>query len=157
MRRTHGVSVRSTNRFDSDRNTSTWQVTRNDNDKALSVAARFPSYGSKATVTAVTASGTRISLKRGSRPIALHKIAYLWLRSAGNETGYVVVPLSFPAGAGTAVVRPGQQSSAPDPGPTLVLELISQDRKFDSCTLKVAIGVADSSATAASVARKLGA
>ncbi len=152
-----GVTVRSTNHFEPDHILSTWQATRGDNDDALDVEVRFPSYGSSAKITAVTTSGSRIALKRGGAAVALRRVGYFWLRSGGNETGYVVVPLSFPDGAETAVVKPGKQSSAPLPGLTLLVRLASDDRKFDSCKLKVAMAVADTSAAAASVAQQLGA
>ena len=156
-RRGGGVTVRSTNHFEPDHILSTWQATRGDNDQALDVEVRFPSYGSSAKITAVTTSGSRIALKRGGTAVALRRVGYFWLRSGGNETGYVVVPLSFTDGAETAVVKPGKQSSAPLPGLTLLVRLASDDKKFDSCKLKVAMAVADTSATAASVAQRLGA
>jgi hypothetical protein len=157
VRHGNGVSVRSTNAFESDRIVSTWQVTRDDNDRSLDVEARFPSYGGGAKITAVTTSGSRVALKRGGNPIALQRVSYFWLRSAGSETGYVVVPRSFPSGAKTAVIRPGKQSSAPDPGLTLVVELASGNRSFDKLQLKVSMAVADTSAAADAVAQQLGA
>ena len=96
-------------------------------------------------------------MMRNGDPVALRRVAYFWLRSAGNETGYVVVPLSFTEGTKTAVVRPAKQSSAPDPGLSLLLRLVTDDKKFHTCKLKVAMAVADTSATADSVAKKLGA
>ena len=152
-----GVTVRSTNRFKPDRVFSTWQVSRGDNDEALDVDVRFPSYGAGATVTAVTKSGGRIALKRGGTAVALSKIAYFWLRSAGNETGYVVVPRSFNNGTEAEVVKPGKQSSAPAPGLTLLLRLAADDRTFDTRKLAVVMAVADTATTAESVAEKLGA
>jgi hypothetical protein len=157
VRKAHGVSVRSTNRFEPDRIVTTWKVTRDDNDQALDVDARFPSYGAKATITAVATSGSPIALKRGGDPVKLSRIAYFWLRSGGDETGYVVVPLSFHDDARTAVIRPGKQSSAPEPGLTLVVRLASGDKTFGTRQLKVAIGIAATSAEAQAVAAQLGA
>ena len=116
MRKGGGVTVRSTNHFKPDHILGEWDVSRGDNDQALDVEVRFPSYGSGAKITAVMKSGSRIAMKKGGAAVALSKVAYFWLRSGGNETGYVVVPLSFTSGAETAVVKPGKQSSAPLPG-----------------------------------------
>ena len=49
------------------------------------------------------------------------------------------------------------QSSAPVPGPTLVVNLAKGDRTFDSVELEVSIGIASSASQAASVAKSLGA
>ena len=99
----------------------------------------------------------RIALKRGSKAVALSRIAYFWLRSAGNETGYVVVPRSFHDGTEAEVVKPGKQSSAPAPGLTLLLRLAADDRTFDTRKLAVVMAVADTATTAESVAKQLGA
>ncbi len=157
VRKGGGVTVRSTNYFKPDHILGTWQVSRGDNDQELDVEVRFPSYGSGAKITAVTTSGSRIAMKQGGSAVALSKVAYFWLRSAGNETGYVVVPLSFTKGAKTAVVKPGKQSSAPAPGLTLLLLPVTNNKTFDTCKLKVAMAVADTAATADSVAKQLGA
>ena len=118
---------------------------------------RFPSYGSGAKITAVTTSGSRIALKRGGAAVALRGSATSGCAAAGTRPATSSCPLSFPDGAETAVVKPGKQSSAPLPGLTLLVRLASDDRKFDSCKLKVAMAVADTSAAAASVAQQLGA
>ena len=157
VRKHDGVTVRSTHRFKSDRIVATWTATRGANDRALDVDAHFPSYGDAATVTAVTTSGSRVALKRGGKAIGLRRVAYFWVRSGGSETGYVVVPRSFADGATAAVVRPGKQSSAPDPGLTLVVNLASGDRGFDTRTLGVAMAVADTAAVADAAAKRLGA
>ena len=157
VRKGGGVTVRSTNHFKPDHILGEWDVSRGDNDQELDVEVRFPSYGSGAKITAVMKSGSRIAMKKGGAAVALSKVAYFWLRSGGNETGYVVVPLSFTSGAKTAVVKPSKQSSAPLPGLTLLLRPVTNNKTFDTCKLKVAMAVADTAATADSVARKLGA
>jgi hypothetical protein len=151
------VTVRSTNQFKPDHLLGEWQVSRGGNEQELDVEVRFPTYGSSASITAVTTSGSRIAMKRGGAAVALSRVAYFYLRSGGNETGYVVVPLSFTKGAKTAVVKPGKQSSAPLPGLTLLLRPVTDDKTFDTCKIKVAMAIADTAATADSVARKIGA
>ena len=157
VRKGGGVSVRSTNHFKPDHILGEWQVSRGDNDQELDVEVRFPSYGSSAKITAVMKSGSRVAMKKGGAAVALSKVAYFWLRSGGNETGYVVVPLSFTSGAKTAVVKPGKQSSAPLPGLTLLLRPVTNNKTFGSCKIKVAMAVADTAATADSVAKQIGA
>jgi hypothetical protein len=156
VRKGGGVTVRSTNQFKPDHILGEWQVSRGDNDEALDVEVRFPSYGSS-KITAVMKSGSRVAMKKGGAALALSKVAYFWLRSGGNETGYVVVPLSFTSGAKTAVVKPAKQSSAPLPGLTLLLRPVTNNKKFGSCKIKVAMAVADTAAAADTVATSLGA
>ena len=151
-----GATVRSTSYFKPDHILGTWQVSRGDNKQELDVEVRFPSYG-KSTITAVMKSGNRIAMKKGGAALALSKVDYFWLRSGGNETGYVVVPLSFTSGAKTAVVKPSKQSSAPLPGLTLLLRPVTNNKKFDTCKIKVAMAVADTASSADSVAKSLGA
>ena len=45
------------------------------------------------------------------------------LEVASRYGGYTVTPLSRPQGAAVHVMRPAPQSSAPDPGPTLAVQL----------------------------------
>ena len=68
-----------------------------------------------------------------------------------------MVPLSFHDDADTAVIRPGEQSSAPDPGLTLIVRLASGDKTFSTRQLEVAMGVADTASSAKTVAAQLGA
>jgi hypothetical protein len=157
VRKGGGVTVRSTNQFKSDHLLGEWQVTRGSNDQELDVEVRFPTYGNGTTITAVTTSGSRIAMKKGGAAVALSRVSYFFLRSGGNETGYVVVPLSFTKNAKTAVVKPKKQSSAPLPGLTLLLRPVTNNKSFNSCKIKVAIAVADSAAAADSVAMKIGA
>ena len=63
--------------------------TRND-ARAKRMADRrapLPTYGSGAEITAVMNSGSRVAMKKGDAAVSLGKVAYFWLRSAGNETG----------------------------------------------------------------------
>jgi len=54
-------------------------------------------------------------------------------------------------------VKPKKQSSAPLPGLTLLLRPVTNNKTFGTCKIKVAMAVADTSATADSVAKQLGA
>jgi hypothetical protein len=152
-----GVTVRSTNAFSAGHIISTWQVRRGSNGSALDVEAHFPSYGTGGTVTAVTTGGRSVRLTAANGAIDLSQVAYFWIKSAGPETGYVIVPRSYPSGATTEVVKPSAQPAAPLPGPTLVVQLARRNRSFKQQTLQVAISLAATAADAAAAAKTLGA
>jgi hypothetical protein len=80
-------------------------------------------------------------------------VAYFQIVS--EHSGYVIVPRTRPAGAVARIVRPARQSSDPDPGPTLVVEL-ARKSTFRSAGLAVRLAPAAESA-AADVAASLGA
>ena len=61
-------------------------------------------------------------------PIALARGVPRW-KSRANTRGYTVTPLSRPAGAGGAHHAPAPQSSAPDAGPTLAVQ-IARNKRF---------------------------
>jgi hypothetical protein len=152
-----GATVRSTTEFNASRILTTWTARRTRSRDALTVTATLPTYGTDATITAVTKAGDARTLDVGSAPVALRNVAYFWLRSGGDETGYVAVPRRFPTRARATVVRPARQPAAPLPGPTLVIELVHADRRFRVATLQVALAVASTASQAARVARALGA
>ena len=79
----------------------------------------FPSTGKGAQVTAVLKDGRRVRV--GSTRIALSRIARFEVRSA--HSGYTVTPLRRPEGATAHVVKPSRQKSAPNPGPTLGIQV----------------------------------
>ena len=137
-RSARGVTVRSTNNFREARIVSTWEVTRRSNSAALTVDAHFPSYGD-GTVTAVLKNGRRRKL---TRAIKLSEVAYFSVRSEVPESGYRVVPRRFPADATAELTKPAAQSSAPRPGPTLVLKLATNNRTFKTVTLQVGLTIA---------------
>ena len=64
--------------------------------------------------------GSRVGL-RGASAIRLARVARFEIASA--RSGYTVVPLRRPAGAVARVLDPARQSSNPDPGPTLAIEI----------------------------------
>ncbi len=69
---------------------------------------------------AVLHDGSRLSLRAGGA-LRLSRIARFEIESA--QSGYTVVPLRRPAGAVARVLLPSRQSSNPDPGPTLAIEI----------------------------------
>jgi hypothetical protein len=79
----------------------------------------FPSWGRRARVVAVLRDGTRVSLR--ARAVALERVKRFEIES--ERSGYTLVPLSRPAGAVARLLSTARQSSAPDPGPTLAIEV----------------------------------
>ncbi|MDA0180117.1 hypothetical protein OJ997_07410 [Solirubrobacter phytolaccae] len=150
-----GVTVNSTNAFREESILSTWTVRRTSGAARLNVDAHFPSYGAGARVTAVLKTGRSRRLTTRSGAVDLAEVAYFWIKSGDPETGYVVVPRSFPAGAKTAIVKPAVQPAAPVPGPTLVVELARRNRAFKQQTLQVAMAIAGTAAEAKAMARAL--
>jgi len=96
-----------------------WRLARLRGRARLDAFALLPSWGRGSRVVAVLRDGSRVSLR--SRSVALARVARFEV--ASRHSGYVVVPLRRPAGAVARVMLPSRQSSAPDPGPTLAVEL----------------------------------
>ena len=96
-----------------------WRLARLRGRARLNAFALLPSWGRGSRVVAVLRDGSRVSLR--SRSVALARVARFEVASL--HSGYVVVPLRRPAGAVARVMLPSRQSSAPDPGPTLAIEL----------------------------------
>jgi hypothetical protein len=67
----------------------------------------------------VLRDGSRVSLRASA--VRLERVARFEIESA--HSGYTVVPLRRPAAAVARVLEPARQSSDPDPGPTLAIEL----------------------------------
>ena len=70
-------------------------------------------------MVAVLRDGSRVSVR--SRAVALARVRHFEVIS--RRSGYTVEPLRRPPGAVARVMVPSRQSSAPDPGPTLAVEL----------------------------------
>ena len=90
----------------------------------------FPSWGKSARVEAVLRGGRRVTLaqlKAKRRDVSLRDVVYFYL--AGEETGYVVVPIGQRPRATAHILKPRAQSSAPRPGPTLAVQL-AHGRQF---------------------------
>jgi len=114
------------------------------------VRLTFPTWGKRATITAVLRDGRRLEV--GKARIPVRDVA--WFHIAGADRGYVVVPMS-PRLTGLArILRPERQGSAPHPGPTLVLELLAH-RRLRKLTATVRYAPVKSAADAERVASKL--
>jgi hypothetical protein len=96
-----------------------WHLTRLRGRARLDALALMPSWGDAARVVAVLRDGARVSVR--SRAVALARVKHFEVVS--RHSGYTVQPLRRPAGAVARVIVPSRQSSAPDPGPTLAVEL----------------------------------
>jgi hypothetical protein len=96
-----------------------WLLERRYGRAQLQADVLLPSWGSAARVVAVLHDGSRLSLRASA--VRLSRVAHFEITSA--HSGYSVVPLRRPAGAVARVLLPSRQSSDPDPGPTLAIEL----------------------------------
>jgi hypothetical protein len=116
----------------------------------------FPSWGKNASIEAILAGGRRVMLAGPGRPrrsVPLAKVAYFYV--AGEDTGYVMLPVERRPKAMAHVLRPRAQSSSPRPGPTLALQLV-HGKRFSRVGLAMRIAPARSAAEAAQVVRALG-
>lgn len=119
------VTIHSRHRFLADFVQSTWRIVpAHAHTGAHDVEIHFPTTGDDATIVAVLHDGSRRRV--GSEPVALGDVA--WFHLSGRRCGYVVRPLTHRS-AGVARLRhPAPQASAPEAGPTLVLELVRGGR-----------------------------
>ena len=98
-----------------------WRLERRYGRARLGVDVLLPSWGARsARVVAVLHDGSRLSL-RGVGALRLSRVARFEITS--EHSGYTVVPLRRPPGAVARVLLPSRQSSDPDPGPTLAIEI----------------------------------
>jgi hypothetical protein len=149
------AAVETTHRFERRSVETRWKIRRKKRGR-FSVDVLFPSWGRNARVEAVLLDGTVKPLVAPGVPrrrVQLRKTAYFYL--AGKEGGYVVVPVGRRRGA-AHIVQPKGQAAAPDPGPTLVIELAHRT-KFKRIQFIARIAPADSPEHAARVAKRLGA
>jgi hypothetical protein len=114
------VRVRSRHRFRTAHIESTWSLLPRTGRGRHSAHLLFPTWGGRASVTVVGRDGSRRELREGRADLG--RVA--WFELMGPDGGYVVVPRGARPRAHVHVLRPGAQSSAPDPGPTLVVELL---------------------------------
>jgi hypothetical protein len=131
-----------------------WKITRRRRGR-LTVDVLFPSWGRKARIEAVLRDGRRITLaQKGAhaRVVRAGDVAYYYV--AGEDSGYVVVPVGAPARSLAHIVRPKRQSSAPRPGPTLAIQVVRQGR-FKRTTFTARIAPAATAEQAADAARRL--
>jgi hypothetical protein len=98
-----------------------WLLERTYGRARLRADVLLPSWGAaSARVVAVLRDGARVSL-RGAGAVRLARVVRFEI--ASTHSGYTVVPLRRPADAVARVLHPSRQSSNPDPGPTLAIQL----------------------------------
>jgi hypothetical protein len=110
-----GIEIRTTHTFKAAFIETEWRVS---GAKGKQIEVLFPSWGKGARVTAVMKSGARKPVTNG---MALSNVDHFHVES--EHTGYVVTLRSGASGAKALTRRPGAQSSAPNPGPTLTLQV----------------------------------
>jgi hypothetical protein len=148
------VVVGTTHKFTPTYVETRWNVVRRLRER-YTVDVLFPSWGKTARVEAVMRGGRRVILAQANakrRKVSLRDVVYFYL--AGEETGYVVVPTGKRPRATAHILKPGTQSSAPRPGPTLAVQL-SRGRRFRRLGLAARIAPAASREEAARIARRL--
>jgi hypothetical protein len=127
------LRVTVSHRFTRDRIQSSWIVARRAGTACYTADVLFPSWGGRAAkIVALLRNGSRVTL--GTRRISLASIAGLWVHS--ELSGYVVVPVSCSGRAVVHLMHPSRQSSAPNPGPTLAVE-IARNARFNHVALSV--------------------
>jgi hypothetical protein len=126
-------SIRVTHRFTPRWIQTRWDIARRGR-RALVADVLFPSTGRHARVTAVLKDGARVRL--GGQRIALSRIARFEIKS--QRSGYTVTPLTRPQGAAAHLMRPAAQSSAPDAGPTLAVQVARFSKVAFTARIRVA-------------------
>ncbi len=118
--------ARTSHRFLHDFAQTTWDLRRTGGRGRATVDVLFPSWGRNAAgATAVMEDGSRRRLS--SVRIPLRGISRLEVTS--RHGGYTVVPLSRPRGATVHLIRTRAQGSAPNPGPTVGVQLVREGRQ----------------------------
>ncbi len=129
------ASIRLTHQFTPTSIQTRWEVSRRSTNAAYSVDVLFPSTGRGTTkVVAVLRNGRRVTVGDTRLPLA----GVRELEVSSRYSAYTVVPLTKPAGAAVHVMRTAPQSSAPDPGPTLAIQL-ERGARFTHTALTVRI------------------
>jgi hypothetical protein len=118
-RRSGGLDAHVRHRFTASFLESRWSLRRRAGDRRYSVAVLFPSSGSGARITALRRDGARVGV--GHARIALNGVAYLHVES--SHSGYVVLPRAARPGVTARAIQTASQASAPQAGPTLMVEL----------------------------------
>jgi hypothetical protein len=86
----------------------------------------FPSWGRRARIVARLRDGRSVTIS--ARPLALALIRSLHVHSA--RSGYRIVPLAASRPGSVRLIPTRAQSSAPDPGPTLEVQLGAAPARF---------------------------
>jgi hypothetical protein len=147
------LSVTVTHRFTPDWIQTSWLVKRRSGRARYTADVLFPSWAGKtgaARIEAVLRNGSSVTV--GDRLIDLADVAYLYVHS--QFSGYVVVPATRPAGAGVHIIRTAAQSSEPDPGPTLAIQ-VARSARFNHAGLTVRLMPVHSEQEAAAAATRL--
>jgi hypothetical protein len=97
-----------------------WRLDRLRGRARLRADVTFPSWGRDAGVSALLRDGSRVRMST-NRAVALASLVRFEISSA--RSGYAVAPLRRPQGAIAHLILPTRQSSQPDPGPTLAIEI----------------------------------
>jgi len=119
------LEIRTRHRFTAGWVQTRWTVTpRRAARGRWSVDVVFPSTGAGASVSVALADGRRELLGAGGQDLREVR----WLHVASEESGYVIVPVGRRPAARLRLVQPVPQDSAPDPGPTLAIALLSGAR-----------------------------
>jgi hypothetical protein len=145
------LQVRATHRFTRAWIETRWTVSRLRGRARYTADVLFPSTGPGARVVAVLRDGRRLSVA-GAGAVRLSRVAYFHVIS--RHSGYVVVPRGRPGAAVARIKRPARQSSAPNPGPTLAIE-VARRARFGRAGLVVRLATAGDADAAAAVARRL--
>ena len=131
------LRARTSHRFTAEFIETSWSLHRRAGHGRYTVDVRFPSWGAGATIEAVLRDGSRIAV--GSERLPLGEVDHFFVRS--EFSGYVVVLRDQPADATARSSQPAAQSSAPDPGPTLVVEL-ARNSRLSSAALTARLTIA---------------
>jgi hypothetical protein len=118
--RGRGFAATVAHRFTRDYVRTRWVLRRTGATGPHTADVLFPSWGGRtAAVIAVLRDGRRVPV--GHRALRLRDVRAFGIRSAHG--GYRVSALQAPQGASARIVRPGRQSSNPDPGPSLAIRI----------------------------------
>jgi hypothetical protein len=144
------AAIRTRHRFRRDWIESEWTIVPRGGSRRQTARVLFPSWGRHATITAVLADGRRVPVRSGRVALA----GVRWFEVQGKDTGYVVVLRGRVPGY-ARLLHPTPQSSAPDPGPTLALEVLTRARsRRRRVTVRVApAGPREAAGVAAALAR----
>jgi hypothetical protein len=147
------VAVETIHRFKRDWIETRWKITRRKRQR-YTADVLFPSWGGGATIEAILFDGTRKALAAPGLPrlrAQLRNVRYFYV--AGKESGYVVLP--FGRRGAARILKPKRQAGAPDPGPTLAIELAHR-AKFKRLDFAARVAPAASPEAAEQVAVALG-
>lgn len=142
-----GVQFHSRYKFYADRIHIDWRITRSRTD-ALSAEALLPSWGTDSAIEATLKTGAVQRLVSAPAQGQVSMADVDWFYISGEETGYVVVPHLFPAGAVGRLLKPSEQSSNPRPGTSLSIRLSPTAREWRSLATDVTIAPAQTYADA---------